>query len=233
MGMFALLAVLSVTEVARAGHLQERYEADRAFAEMIVGLDTTRALSGYFGVEPQRCIEGSESTQLCAWELTSQQERWDAIADMLGTSARVSVVCAIPKDENEPRMKGSCSASPRKSNRDIFKYARGTASEEQVVDRTKERALMQKYEIVANAWLEGARTLTSMTRLMGTLPDRCKNVEGEQRRCVWRLDKKNMGHGTAAMSIGASLRGRVRLDCAFPRNGGPRGDESCTVETGG
>jgi hypothetical protein len=182
-------------------------------------------ISAWVGVAPKGCINGSEAVEVCEWQLSTSAKGWDPLHDAIDSRKPISLICALPVDGSE-RLPASCSARPQESNKRMFeteniKTAKGVTTEE----------VEEVYQRLAQSWIEEARTLGSMSKLVGGLPTGCRsNARGEQ-VCIWYLDKHFYGNGTVAMSLGARLGSKVELRCIFPTDGRPRGEDSCEASS--
>ena len=85
---------------------------------------------------------------------------------------------------------------------------------------------------LADQWIDDARSLADLSRLMGGLPARCSDLSTETRSCLWRMDALVFGHGTAAAWIKASPSKKIQFQCRLPKDGSPREKGSCTAEIG-
>jgi hypothetical protein len=199
---------------------ESQARVDRIFAGASSRWDVIQLLH----IAPEICMLGTPETQLCEWRLGNRDEAWRRLSEALDTDDRINVICAF-SGESSGRQLDSCSAYPRRTNRGHWK----TSSESGVAaGEATEQGLGRR----AQRELDEARTLPALTRLMGSLPDRCDDSPPDRRICLWRAGGQTYGHGTLVTSIGASGRKRVTLQCVLPADGSPRGRETCTVAVG-
>jgi len=197
--------------------------------QILSSAQTKGEISDFVGVGAFPCIPSSKGMTLCEWRLSNRAEGWRPIAEVIATSRRVVLLCESPED-GSPRASDSCSATPQRTNRWMFsvkKKGAGRAGPE-----SKRRAIRKKYSSVAQSWLDEARTLTEMSRLLGAIPHSCDPLATGSQTCIWRTNSSVYGHGTVAASIRANLRKKVRLICILPTNGSARAEGSCRAVIG-
>lgn len=174
------------------------------------------AMSEFVGRRPERCVWSSWTKEICSWVLKKDDgEAWQTVADLLHTRRRIGLVC-------EFAVKGDaggnwCFVRPRETNRRRWEATT--------------RPEMERVAGLARRALAAARTLPEMSRLMGIGPDACSPSDWEEESsCVWHADDEVWGHALLAASIEVYSRKKVRLECRFPDDGGPREKEdSCAV----
>lgn len=187
-----------------------------------------RGIDLRIGTAPTKCVDHTETTELCEWRLFDQNAGWDALAKAIDTPDRIVLLCEIPKDGSR-RAPDACSAHPQRSNRRLFLLTDRLTKGGKPVSRKQLRVLYQK---LADGWIKDATTMSALSRLMGFLPNNCFDLSSEMRSCSWSTNNRTYGHGTLSEWIGASRRKRVRLTCILPRAGGPRAPDSCKAEKG-
>ncbi len=191
---------------------------------------TLTDISAFVGNTPARCQGVPRGASICVWHLGSKESGWRALAKVLRTGDRLNLVCELPPDES-PRGKDSCSVHSQRSNRT---YYRREASGAERFGRPTRRlsGAMERLAVEAKQHLAGLRTAFELSTLMGDAPSECRS-EPTRVHCSWRGTSGTYGHGTLAMSIGADMSKKVRLNCALPADGTPRAPDSCTVNIGG
>lgn len=230
-------STLLITSVGLAEPIQPSPETDRAITDILRTAPDRASLSKLLGTGAERCVETSVRFIHCAWHLRNKHTGWSEIARVLKTRQRVAVICELPRDGSE-RALGSCVARPQESNRSMFVTASspGPSSRKGVRRRNSADANASKeaYAAIAKNWLEGARTIAELTRLMGALPDSCERGMGlkDEQVCVWKTTKRTYGHGTVAASEMASLSKKMILRCVLPLDGSARDADSCLARIG-
>ena len=226
------LLLLGVADSAASRSPGDDPEARARAAHVLDLHETLEEINLFMDFEPMGCAPTSERRQICTWEGGASDESWKLLAPTLPSEEPISLVCELPLD-GSPRTGDSCSVHPRRSNRNHWRISAPPSDRKYrtAKARRETRAEREKLQIEAQAILEGARTVLALSRLVGQGPDECA-VEAGRRRCLWRADRSSHGHGTLATVILASLSKKVRLECWFPADGGPRKLESCTVEIG-
>jgi hypothetical protein len=196
---------------------------------VLAGYRTERALTAFLGRPPTACVPATRTTRLCEWVLGNRDHGWQELADAVGTSDRVGVLCELPPDDGE-RVDGACTGHERRSNRSRYRVGKRTTRT--ASERAARKRAIEELGEQASAELAGARTLLELSRLLGAAPSSCYEVDDETQRCTWRLTAHERGHGTVAASIGADLSKKVRLRCELPRDGSARAEGSCTGQIG-
>ncbi|MFK7897353.1 MAG: hypothetical protein AB8G23_16055 [Myxococcota bacterium] len=181
---------------------------------------------------PERCIPVGESDQLCQWNLGRAQPPWRQVAKALDTRARVSLICRLTNEGNAADAK-ACSARPMRSNRRMFSPIRFKhewelrQKEKQKIHRKKtvnqprwkDRDIRNVLRPTAMSWLNSARNLEELSRLLGDLPSSCKPAGQDLQRCLWRTSSETYGHGTLAAAIPISGSKKVDFICNLPTDG--------------
>lgn len=182
---------------------------------------TLEAISIRVGIGPDGCIRSSNSMFLCEWGLTKRQAGWRALADAIATAERIALLCELPSD-GSLRANDSCSARPRHSNRGMFRPKTDSGKK-----RVKSRYPRKEYEVLAQSWLDEARTLVELSRLIGAIPGACMPIPAAAQICTWHTNNKTYGHGTVAMSMDAKFGNKVLFACTLPTDGSRRAPNSC------
>lgn len=191
--------------------------------QLLADASNAAQISRAVGVEPHRCLDSSSSVEVCEWRLGARDRRWDDLARAIGTQKRIAVICALPKD-GSARLRSSCVARPRGSNRTMFSTRKYRSAKN--FDEADVRAHFGR---LAQEWIDESLTMVSLSFLLGGVPSECSPpVEGRQ-ACAWRLDDSQYGHGTVSAAVGARGNRRVRLDCRLPADGTPRAVEACVA----
>lgn len=181
----------------------------------------------FAGANPERCVPVDRPTVICVWSLSRQEVGWAPLATALDTGDRLNLVCQFPAD-GTPRAPASCSVHPRRSNRAWYRAQRhGHTS-----GARKSKRSDDDFEQGAQHLLDRAVTVFDLSTLVGDAPESC--VFGDDEAfCVWRTDASTYGHGTIALTIGASFSKKVTLSCRVPLAGGARSPDACTAAIGG
>jgi hypothetical protein len=187
-------------------------------------------LSGFVGASPVACLPASARTELCEWQAGHAEAGWRDLAAAIATGDRVNLICELPLDGTR-RAPGSCTVHPRRSNRYAWRLPRTHGPGASTGTREAAR-LRREYFETADRWMRAARTLPELSRLMGSLPEPCRDGPGATRVCLWRTTRHTPGHGTLAVWIGADKSKKIRLECTLPADGGPRAPGSCDAEVG-
>jgi hypothetical protein len=196
---------------------------------LLLSYPDKEALNGFVGDFPELCIQDTESTELCQWQASDRSPGWRDMARAIGTRDRVNLICELPLS-GSPRAKGSCSIHPRRSNRAAWESQKRTGKGARMASDTS-RVQAQNRRTVSR-WMAEADTLLAMSRLMGALPAECLSRSPMEQICTWRTNARTFGHGILAVWIDASKTKKIRLRCAFPKDGGPRSPESCHAQVG-
>ena len=220
--------VLCFSFAESAGAAADRTDSQRMRA--VPGDVTTRAeVDAFAGREPERCMESKPGFEVCEWWLMDRDPGWQPLAQAIETRARIALVCELPVDGGA-REAFSCGAYPRASNRnrwEVKQRDRGRRRRATEINRdikhNHQRAIVQ---------LDSARTLASLSGLVGAIPDECTPKGDGQLSCLWRTARRTWGHGTLATSIQAPYRKKVRMRCTVPSDGSRRLENSCLVEIG-
>lgn len=173
---------------------------------------TKTELSEFAGREPERCVFSAPSLELCSWRLQEVDRGWAVLAEPLGASGGVNLVCEVPIDGG-PRTEGSCVGHALAAGKLPAVSATGGAPGEH-----REAAAQR---------LAAARTVRELSELLGDAPDKCLTGMGVQ-RCAWSLSEEMPGHELVAEL--ATAPGALELSCLVPLDGSPRAADSCTVK---
>jgi hypothetical protein len=189
------------------------------------------ALDQFAGTATAGCIPASSTTELCVWKLSDRESGWKPLAKAIGTIRRVALLCELPSDGSS-RPPDSCSAAPQKTNKQSFvvKSPRKTGAMKRGTWTRKER--QEEYKAIATAWIEEARTLVALSRLIGALPSACERVTDDSQSCVWRTNNHVYGHGTVVTWADVSHGKQVRFTCLLPLDGSGRGVGTCQAAVG-
>lgn len=200
--------------------------------ELLRSYPGSNELSEFVGVLPVRCLKSSLDTELCQWTAGNQLPGWKPMAEAIGTGDRVNLVCELPSS-GAGRAPASCSIHPRRSNRYSWTVPAGRKTKAgKPLDETASQA-RERNRQTANAWIEQARTLAGLSRLMGAVPETCTlQVDGAEQSCLWRTDDQTFGHGTLVVWIDAPKSKKIRFRCRLPLDGSPRAPASCFAEVG-
>ena len=188
------------------------------------GASTAQEISDLLGKDPDGCVRIPASRELCSWILGRHDSAWARLASSVPTRDRINLLCELPGDGSD-RSERSCTAHPRRSNRDRWRINTGKGGVASRVNVRKEQTAL------ALAQIGSATTAIELSRLVGARPDECHG-SGASMTCIWRASKFTYGHGTLAASIHASMSKKVRMLCKVPADGGARPPDSCSVSIG-
>jgi hypothetical protein len=200
--------------------------------ELLRSYPGSNELSGFVGMVPEHCLKSSLDTDLCQWSAGNRLPGWRPMATAIGTRDRVNLVCELPAS-GAPRAPASCSIHPRRSNRYSWSVPTGRKTKaRRPLDESASQA-RERNRSTANAWIEQARTLAELSRLMGAIPESCTlQSDGAEQACLWRTDDQTFGHGTLAAWLEVSKSKKIRFHCRLPFDGSPRAPASCFAEVG-
>lgn len=202
-----------------------------AVSAVLVDFKTQAELTEFMGDHPPRCLSLSPREKLCEWQSVKSEAGHRVLADSLGTPDRVQLICALPVDGSD-RSANSCSGHPRRSTRSLWTVRENAGPRGEHRPTKKQfRARREQYRQLAAATLEQARTLVSLSRLVGELPEHCRALGEKTRLCVWNTDARTNGHGLLMSAAGATLQERVVLTCELPLSGS-RAPASCEARIG-
>jgi hypothetical protein len=228
----AVSLLISQTSLAISKAVRPPVEYQVAVEEFLAEARTQATIRDRVGIRAERCVESSVTTKLCQWSLRDRESGWQPLARAIRTRDRVSLVCELPIDES-PRVDGSCTAHPQRSNRSMFTPKGAGPGRNPKGGLGKKRAASRgENQMIAQSWLDGAHTLAEMSHLLGALPSICDPPANGERVCVWRATARIYGHGTIAASIKAAGGKKVRLHCRFPVDGSGRAPDSCDARIG-
>lgn len=169
---------------------------------------TTRVAISRFTRRPKpRCSAVEGGVTYCQWELTRRSDLWAALAERLGTEARLGLVCRFPRlDERAHR--DWCGVWPSDADENPLGRAETTAT-------AVRRALAR------------ARTLDALVGFLGAPPEYClPRPRGLD--CVWLARRSLYGHSALARLVGQD--GLIRVTCRVPDASGERPPGGCAVE---
>jgi hypothetical protein len=187
-------------------------------------------LDRFVGAPARACLPVTPASELCEWQVGARQRGWQALAAAIDSGDPLNLICELPVD-GAARSHAACSAHPRRSNRYSWRIERPHGSGASEAAREAAR-LRHEYFETADRWIRDARTLPELSRLMGALPGECGPGPPATRVCLWRTDRRTLGHGTLAVWIGADKSKKIRLECVLPADGSPRAPDSCHAEVG-
>ena len=200
--------------------------------ELLRSYPGSNELSEFVGMLPVRCLKSSIDTELCQWSAGNQLPGWRPMATAIGTGDRVNLVCELPSS-GAPRAPASCSIHPRRSNRYSWTVPAGKRTKSGRPLGESASQARERNRRTANAWIEQARTLAELSRLMGAIPESCTlQSDGAEQSCLWRTNDQTFGHGTLVAWIEASKSKKIRFRCRLPVDGRPRARASCFAEVG-
>jgi len=184
----------------------------------------------FVGAHPRRCAEVSGNASICVWPLSKRERGWRPLADALHTGDRLNLVCEFPEND-APRADDSCSVHSQRSNR---RYFRGQLNAVAKGGRRPRSAVLKRRAVLetqSRQLLSQAKTAFALSTLVGDAPWECLSGN-HYSHCTWKTTAATYGHGTLAMSIGADLTKKVRMNCKLPGDGTDRAPDSCTVVIG-
>jgi hypothetical protein len=159
------------------------------------------------GTDPDRCIASGVGREMCRWKLAGALYRSNA-ATPAEKPGGVYLLCDRPLDPDSEE-KSSCSVHDRTPGARDLPAVSATPGE------------------TAENPLDGAETLSDLSRLMGDIPDSCSAGPGIQ-ACVWSVSE------LAAKRLEIDDVAAVydfELSCALPLDGHERGRDSCILRT--
>ncbi len=171
-------------------------------------------ISRHLDAAPRQCLSLGPESEICDWHIGEGHPRYEELSDHLGVSDLVAVFCVFPASAAPPDV-DHCWLQQRRSNRGQYRVMR----------KAQPKMTMRAFRQVREAG-----TLLEMIRLLGQLPEWCRERSGVERVCEWRLSNKSYGHGTIARVAAADPRGKVRWICRFPLDGRSREAQSCEGE---
>jgi hypothetical protein len=188
-------------------------------------------MSHFVGAQPKRCEDVGLDRSICVWSLSKRESGWRPLAGVLYTRDRLNLVCEFAADD-APRAENSCSAHAQRSNRRYYRSqlnagSSGGRAPSYLKARTRASLESQAQKLIANS-----KTAFALSTLVGDAPVECRSTANRV-YCTWKTNAGTYGHGTLAMSIGASLRKKVRMGCMLPADGSPRAPDACSVTIGG
>ena len=188
-------------------------------------------LGQFVGHLDARCVQNSQSTELCQWQAGKRDSGWRAMALAIETRHRVNLICELPTS-GASRTDGSCTIHPVRSNRNAWETgSRGGAKGAGDSVRRKANA-RAKNHVTADRWIAEARTMLELSRLLGAIPDECTSRSENEQYCTWRTTKYTFGHGTLAAWIEVRKSKKIWMRCPFPKDGGRRPPGSCHAQVG-
>ncbi len=187
---------------------------------------TMKEVTGFVGGPLERCVSVSPRSSICVWALSKRQEGWRPLASALGTRDRLNLICEFPLDGGA-RSKDSCSVHSQRSSRKYYRTFKSKTKGQ----RKRPDARTEANTVAAQELIDNARTAFELSTLVGDAPYQCNEVLSHM-LCVWKTDARTYGHGTLAMTIGASFSKKVRLSCTLPINSEPRDPNSCAAQVG-
>lgn len=187
-------------------------------------------LGQFVGHLDARCVQNSQSTEICQWQAGKRDSGWRDMALAIETRNRVNLICELPTS-GAPRSAGSCTIHPVRSNRNAWETGNrgGTKGANKVREKTKARAMNH---LTAERWIAEARTMLELSRLLGAIPDECTSRSENEQYCLWRTNKHTFGHGTLAAWIEVRKSKKIWMRCPFPKDGGRRPPGSCHAQVG-
>jgi hypothetical protein len=228
----ALLLCSFIFPGAALANSERSESAKRAAVEQaMAGAVNREAIDAFAGRAGDRCFPSATGHELCQWSLGNRDAGWRSLARAIQTRDRIVLLCELPTS-GDARAAQSCSAHPRRSNRDEFSVpSRGGFGGRPATPASEIQKVRDRNQRQVARWIGEARTLVAMSRLMGALPDRCTPTRGSYQDCRWRASSRTYGQGTLATWIEVSPRKRIRFDCTFPLSGAGREDD-CRAELG-
>lgn len=203
---------------------QQAVESTLAQSQTAEGIDTL------VGKSADRCVDSSPAMELCQWSLGKRDPGWKVLSDAIDSGDRVALICELPRDGGR-RAPGSCTAYPMRTNRDQFSLPNRSTKQARQMSLSERKRLKDRYQQTAGAWIGEAHDVVEMSRLLGSIPDRCAPADDTHQMCRWKLSSRDYGHGTVAAWGEVSSRKKLRFDCTFSLTGGPR-DEACRAAVG-
>ena len=160
----------------------------------------------FMGAEPDSCVPSGPAWELCAWRyIGNRHPSWRALANEIGTSARVNVICEFEVVDGQL---GPDPCTIHQAKDKIFRIAPtvGISASPSKLART------------AQSILDGARNIDDLSRLVGDIPNRCVDGESDEQRCVWFLTGRTAGRSLLSATAGRNFKTK-RFTCHLPLDG--------------
>ena len=178
------------------------------------GAVTKADVARHLEASPRRCLRLGPESEVCEWRIGADHPSHAQLSVHLGASDRIGVTCVFPASAG-PLVEDPCWLQQRRSNRGQY----------QVTSHAQPKLTMR-----ALSQVQDAGTLLEMIRLLGQLPEWCRERGRVERVCEWLLTSESYGHGTIVRVAGAHRRQKVRWVCRFPIDGRRRSARSCEGE---
>lgn len=161
------------------------------------------------GAPPIRCTSSTPERWLCTWRVEPGDAAHSLLAAGQALEHPIHFLCSFPAWMGSAP--GRCT-----SHRAIPLRPSGTPAQ---VEPTQGR--------LAREAIDSARTIESLSRLIGAGPDDCRQRNSEQWVCYWSVEPNDPGYSTLGALVEAA--GAARLICLLPLDGGERGEDSCRI----
>ncbi len=176
--------------------------------------ETKADVARHLEASPRQCLPLASQSEICEWHIGNRNPRHEELSTHLGVSDLLAVICVFPASVAPPDV-DHCWLQQRRSNRGQYR----------VMSHAQPKMTMRAFSQV-----EDAGTLLEMIRLLGQLPEWCREQGRVERVCEWLLTNESYGHGTIVRVAGAHRRQKVRWVCRFPIDGRRREARSCEGE---
>lgn len=174
---------------------------------------TRESVQRMLGGPPLRCISSSPEQWLCTWRVEPGNPAHAVLAAGRATDRPIHFLCRFPSPRHD--VGGQCS-----SHRAI--------PLQPVAGESGEAPADERPETLARLAIDGARTLETISLLLGAGPEDCRQRDDSDWVCLWRAGPDDPGYATLG-PLAADPRAAVRLICLLPLDGGERGDDSCRI----
>lgn len=117
---WVMAVALCAASAIKAGPLEPDPGSEALIRIVLVDHRTVWQLDDFVGHAAARCMPSSPDRQVCVWHLDPRSRAFATLAAILDTRDRLSLLCEVASGERE-RSPASCTAQPRRSNRDALR----------------------------------------------------------------------------------------------------------------
>jgi len=213
-----LLAVLLV--VALAPDIARSQEGTRLGGESLLGgLSATRAkVQRMLGAPPLRCISSTPERWLCTWRVEPDESAYELLASGRAFGSPIHLLCVFASPRHDAT--GQCT-----SHRAIPLRELRRTTENEDSDGPRKPA---SQDHLARQAIEAARSLESISQLLGAGPDECRERDDRDWVCYWQAGPNDPGFATLGR-LAEDPESVARLICLLPLDGSDRGEDSCRI----
>lgn len=176
---------------------------------------------------PADCFESRPDFMVCGWELSKRDSAWSRLAEVIKTRHPIGIVCELPRDGTNREI-GSCRGWGRKRIRFFDALERGR----RILDFTESASVenppsQPSQATTARTLLDHARSIRSLSFVVGEPPHACLRRSAERQLCRWHLGNRSVGYELVAATI--NTKAAVTLSCPFRYDGTPLDPGTCQV----